>query len=1240
MRKPTSAAEPTPIRVAIVTLDGHLAGAVQRASAELAKELPGLELGFHVAAEWQSDPSALERCREDIDRADIIVAHMLFMDDHIDAVLPWLERRRDDCDALVGCMSAEKVVQLTRMGRFRMETSEHGLLARLKKLRPGAGKDKGAKTAGARQMAALRRIPQILRFIPGTAQDVRAYFLTMQYWLAGSDENVAGMVRFLISRYADGPRRSLRGRITARGPVAYPDVGLYHPRAAERMSVDAAGLPEPEAPGGATVGLLVMRSYVLAGNTDHYDGVIAELESRGLRVLPAFASGLDARPAIEAFFLRDGRPIVDCVVSLTGFSLVGGPAYNDAHAAEEMLRRLDVPYVSALAVEFQSVGQWREADSGLMPIESMMMVAIPELDGATGPIVFGGRCSDASAGDARPMQPDEERVGMLAERVSRLVELRRTPPAERRVAIVLFNFPPNAGNTGTAMHLSVFASLQHTLEGLRDEGYTVDVPEDVDELRRRIVAGNAERLGAPANVHERIAVDDHVQREPFLEEIEQEWGAAPGRQLSDGSSLFVLGERFGNVLVGVQPAFGYEGDPMRLLFEKGCAPTHAFSAFYRFVREDFGAHALLHFGTHGALEFMPGKQVGLTGDCWPDRLLGSLPSFYLYAANNPSEGTIAKRRAAATLVSYRTPPIAEAGLYRELEELRDSIGRWRRQDAGDGEDRDALAALIQTQAVELDLAAAEPTWGADGEARITRLGRDLVELEHTLIPHGLHVVGEPVSAEERVDLLHAVARASHGMELDRAAVEALVAGRAPEDAAAAVGAGGEADTLACLRALAPIDRLLAEDHELPALLRALDGRFVPPAPGGDLLRTPEVLPTGRNLHGFDPMRLPSRFAMEQGTTQAHRLLERLAQDGEAAPESIAMVLWGTDNLKTEGASIAQALALIGARPRFDGYGRLSGADLIPLGELGRPRIDVVMTLSGIFRDLFPMQTRLLAEASFLAASAEEPLDRNFVRRNALAHQAEHGCDLETAALRVFSNAAGAYGANVSQLVQNDLWGEEDELAEAFSRRKSFAYGRSGEPVCRSELFQSVLSKVHLAYQNLDSVEVGLTTVDVYFDNLGGITRAVQRAGGASVPVYIGDETQGQGRVRTLGEQIALESRSRTLNPKWYEGMLRHGFEGVRQIEEHVTNTMGWSATTGQVEPWVYRQLAATFVLDDAMRERLARLNPTASARLANRLIEAQERAYWAPDPATRDALLEAGAELEDRLEGVEAGVAA
>ena len=1248
MPKPTLVADadvstPVTARVVIITLDSHLAGAVERARSTLARDVPGLHLTLHGASEWGENPRALERCIADIDRGDIIIVTMMFLEDHIRQVLPALERRRNDCDAMVCCMSAAEIIRLTRIGKFAMDGKQSGPMALLKRLRGGSknGNEPKNASSGAKQMAMLRRLPKILRFIPGTAQDVRAYVLTLQYWLSGSEHNIEHLVRHLVDRYADGPRRGLRGRVPADAPLEYPDVGLYHPRMKGRIGADRARLPRPEGAQKGTVGLLVMRSYLLAGNSAHYDGVIAALEARGLAVIPAFASGLDARPAVEAYFLEQGVPQVDAVISLTGFSLVGGPAYNDASAAEAMLAELDVPCIAAQAIEFQTLEQWQGSAQGLLPVEATMMVAIPELDGATGSMIFGGRSDAPTTGAAQDMQPHPERIDCLADRVANLVRLRRTAAADRKVAMVLFGFPPNAGAVGTAAFLSVFASLYNTLVAMRDAGYTVDVPESVDALRTQILEGNAGRLGAPANVHTQIPVDDHVRRETWLKEIEGQWGPAPGRDLTDGRSLFVLGAEFGNVFVGVQPTFGYEGDPMRLLFEGGFTPTHAFSAFYRYLREDLDAHAVLHFGTHGALEFMPGKQTAMSAECWPDRLIGALPNFYLYACNNPSEGTIAKRRSAATLISYLTPPVAHAGLYTGLTDLRSSIERWRIVAPDAAEERSQLAELIQAQAADLDLVALTPAWEADGfEPEITSLRTRLHEIEDTLVPYGLHTIGEGLDAGQRSGQLTAMAEAHLGQRPPDAMIEAVLAGATGKQILAHGEFEANADNLKLAAELQRINGLLQEDHELPALLAALDGRYVRPVVGGDLLRSPEVLPTGRNLHGFDPFRMPSLFAAEAGARQAEQLLERHASEGQGLPESVALVLWGTDNIKSEGAPIGQALALLGARPRFDSYGRLCGARLLPLEELGRPRIDVMVTLSGIFRDLLPMQTRMLAEAALLAAGADEPVAMNFVRKHALAYQAEHDCDLETAALRVFSNADGTYGSNVNQLIDSGAWEDEDELAETYTRRKCFAYGVSGKPVRQPELLGSLLSGVDLTYQNVESVELGVTSLDHYFDTLGGISRAVKRARGTSVPVYIGDQTRGENQVRTLEEQVALETRTRMLNPKWFESLLAAGHEGVRSLEAHVTNTMGWSATTGKVAPWVYQRLTQTFVLDAAMRERLAALNPTASARFMNRLLEAHERDYWTPEPDVLEALRQAGADIEDRLEGIAEEVAA
>jgi magnesium chelatase subunit H len=1217
---PSKQDRPDHCHVVIVTLDNHLSGSIDRARVRFQKAGLPVSIGFHAAADWDK-PGKLEATRADIARADIVLVTMLFLDEQIRMIKDALTARREECDAMVCLMSQSDVVKMTRMGDYRMDAPPKGPLGWLKKLR-GSSKD-GAANSGAAQLAVLRRLPKLLKFVPGTAQDVRAYFLTLQYWLAGSDDNAFQMISALVDRYAAGPRKGLRGKAKVEAPQEYPEVGVYHPDLPQRMSEKLADLPWKKDAVG-TVGVLMLRSYVLGKDANHYDGVIRALEARGLNVIPAFAGGLDQRPAIEALMMQDGRATVDAVINLTGFSLVGGPAYSDAKAAEEILTKLDRPYISAHPVEFQTLQQWGANRQGLLPLEATIMIAIPELDGGTQPMVFGGRsdaggeactgcsraCTWPASDGVRAMQSCPERAEALADKMVKLVALRRAANKDRKLAVVLFNFPPNGGAAGTAQFLAVFDSLHRTLIRLKAEGYDVEVPENSDEIRRRVIEGNAMQYGQEANVHAFVPADTIVATEPYLAEIEQEWGPAPGKFQSDGKNVLITGAQFGNVFVGIQPANGYESDPMRLLFDGRFAPTHAFMAFYRWIRNDFGAHAVIHWGTHGSLEFMPGKQTGMTMSCWPERIIQDLPNIYLYAANNPSEGVLAKRRSGATLVSYLTPALTNSGLYKGLSDIKASVDRWRATEPG-SPDLPGLEEIIREQAAAMDL---------DG-SDVSKLAAKLYEIEQELIPQGLHVFGDAEAEDARIDMLIAVAQA-RGEVIDRDTVEKLIKGRI-------------APNTATLRELASINAALSVNHEMDGLIRALDARYVPPVAGGDILRDPEILPTGRNIHGFDPFRLPSAFACKDGAAQAQRILDRAAEDAGKLPETVAMVLWGTDNLKSEGAQVAQAMALMGAKPRFDSYNRLSGAELIPLEQLGRPRIDVLVTMSGVFRDLLPLQTKMLAEAALLASEADEPLEMNFIRKHSLAYLEEHGCDMATASLRVYSNAEGAYGANVNLLIDSGGWSDPNELADTYEKQKGYAYGVDGKPKRQPGLLASALKTVDCAYQNLESVELGITTIDQYVDTLGGISRAVTRAkGGESAPVYIGDQTQGSGKVRSLQEQVALETRTRTLNPVWIEAQLKYGYEGVRQVEAAVTTTTGWSATTGQVDPWVYQRISETYVLDDAMRQRIAEMNPRAAAKIANRLIEAADRNFWQPDADTLAALYAATDAIEDQLEGV------
>ena len=474
----------------VITLDSHAAGPAARVAQDLASDFPGLEVSIHAAATWSESPKDLEKARLAVREADIIVSNLLFIEEHINYILPDLIARRDACDAIVGVIADNQIVNLTKMGNLDMSKPTSAAMKLLKKLKPKTGK----ASSGESSMKMLRRLPQILKFLPGKAQDLRAYFLTMQYWLGGSDDNVREMIRFLIGRYSKNEEWR---QVQAAEPIDYAEVGVYHPDLPNhKISTNLADLPRPNG-ATATIGIVMLRSYILAGDTAHYDAVIRSLEARGLAVIPAFSGGLDARPAIDRYMHDDHGATIDCMISLTGFSLVGGPAYNDSDAAIKILSGMDVPYVAAHSLEFQTLGQWANSESGLGPVETTMLIALPEIDGATNPTVFGGRhgeggcqgcshmCDNFST--VKEMAPCHERITSLAEKVSRLAILRRKANKDKKVGIVLFGFPPNAGAAGTAAYLSVFESLHNTLKRMSLDGYKVDVPETVEDLRKVVL---------------------------------------------------------------------------------------------------------------------------------------------------------------------------------------------------------------------------------------------------------------------------------------------------------------------------------------------------------------------------------------------------------------------------------------------------------------------------------------------------------------------------------------------------------------------------------------------------------------------------------------------------------------------------------------------------------------------------------------------------------------------------------
>merc|ERR1712166_777925 len=774
-------------------------------------------------------------------------------------------------------------------------------------------------------------------------------------------------------------------------------------------------------------------------------------------------------------------------------------------------------------------------------------------------------------------------------------------------------------------------------------------------------------------------------------DLEENWGPAPGNLNSDGQNLVVYGKKFGNVFIGVQPSFGYEGDPMRLLFAKSASPHHGFAAYYTYLSKIFKADAVLHFGTHGSLEFMPGKQVGMSGTCYPDRLIGPLPSAYLYAANNPSEATIAKRRSYAATVSYLTPPAENAGLYKGLKELKELISSYQGLRENEGRGPAIVNSIVSTAwTCNLDKDIKDlPSLDGYSAANDTVERRDdivgqiyaqIMQIESRLLPCGLHTVGIPPSADEAVATLVNIAQldrpddgieglprviaASIGREINdiyrgnnqgiltevelntkitaaaRAATAALVnlstdsSGRVKEVKSAFDDLGGmfgkmmgqkKPYTEAIIKAGFPDvseERLegvmvylefcltkIVADNELGGIMELLNGNFLMPAPGGDPIRNPDVLPTGRNMHALDPSSIPTKAAVEVAESVTTKLLEKLAQENDGAfPESIAFTLWGTDNIKTYGESLAQVLSLVGVRPVSDSLGRVNKVELIPLEKLGRPRIDVVVSCSGVFRDLFINQMNLMDRGIKMAAEADEPSDMNFVRKHALAQAEELNVSLRTAAARVFSNSAGSYSANVGLAIENGGWEDETQLQDQFITRKSFAFNadKPGVLDASEAIFRSSLKKVDVTFQNLDSSEISLSDVSHYFDSDPTKVVSGLRTDGKKPTAFVADTTTANAQVRTLSETVRLDSRTKLLNPKFYEGMLKSGYEGTREITKRLRNTMGWSATAGAVDNFVYEDANDIFTT----------------------FLEANGRGYWDTSEENLDRLRDLYAEVD------------
>ena len=1082
-------------------------------------------------------------------------------------------------------------------------------------------------------------------------------------------------------------------------------------------------------------------------------------------------------PSALQYFVENGQTSVDAIISTMSFAM-GGAALSSASAQEEhdedwsaeALQRLGVPVLQAITAAIDRE-QWAMSQRGLTPIDTSINVAIPEFDGRiiTVPISFkqtvdaehasgcgtdnGGRCTCEGHRLGSPVvryAPVEDRVRRVIGQALRLAALQRKSNAEKRVAFMLTNYSAKASRIANAVGLDSPASLLRTLEAMRAAGYRVgELPPDGDTLLQMLIDRGSYDLevlteeqmaGALARVSPRRygewfdALPERNQRE-----MTERWEAAPGRYyVDDTGHLALAGIEFDNVFVAIQPPRGYGMDPAAIYHMPDLPPPHPYHALYRWLTASpseggWGADALAHLGKHGTLEWLPGKGVGVSEECYPDAFLGDLPLVYPFIINNPGEGAQAKRRTHAVIIDHLTPPMTTAEGYGELEELTRLVDEYYQMERLDPRKLPLLQqqiwALIKQARLDTDLGRLlnwdaqdhthewDPEFHEDGVPyTISDLtGRDfahlveningyLCELTSAQIRDGLHVLGQPPAGRQLVDTLHALVRvpnltvpslrqglaAAFGLDLDRVlddlgarlegpcpALEARAGRPLPTHAdvletidllgtqlltALAEHGFNEArittvvsDVLGLETAVEDVARTLRficaqvapnlarTTEEIDHFLRALEGRYVPAGPSGAPTRgMAHILPTGRNFYTVDPRGIPSEAAWQVGGQLADALLARHLEDEGAYPQSVGISIWGTSAMRTHGDDVAEVFALLGVRPVWQRESRrVSGVTVIPLAELGRPRIDVVCRISGFFRDAFPHLIALLDQAFQTVAALDEPTEQNYLRKHVMAERTQlEGAGVEAAAAaqragyRVFGCKPGAYGAGILPLIDERNWQDAADFAESYVNWGGYAYTAEEYGADARVAFMQALSGVQVAVKNQDNREHDIFDSDDYLQYHGGMIATIRSLTGRNPQRYFGDNSDPQrAKVRDLKEETLRVFRTRVVNPKWIASITQHGYKGALELAATVDYIFGYDATADVVEDWMYAQVAETYALDPQMQEFFRQSNPWALRDMTARLLEAIERDLWSDAGALQGRLQQLYLDTEADLEG-------
>ena len=1152
--------------------------------------------------EYEDPDVPVQQLEKEIDSSDIILLDIRGNTRVGREIFPTLQKKEKTIVVLVA--GEKNIWRLIRMGSFKGEMIFKG-------------KEREFNLQNYLRSRKLSELTEKLgKFLPlGALKDMRNWVLAQKYYSEGDPLNLKNLILLLLKEYAGV---KVIKKIPPPKSFVY---GIYVPKRGFLDSVEEFKKVLPYNPEKRTVAVLMYGGI-------HFNEckVIADKLYEYLKDefnLLFVSSKVEHNITALRQYLKDLK--IDLFLNLQYFRINGGPYGGEAEPTYQLLKDLDVPLLIGLKSSRMDVEKWKVSKEGLSPIEVVIGVTLPELDGGIEPIFLSGlkSFSDPVLGKVKEPEVLDDRVRKLAERIKKWIALREIPNWKKRIAILIYNYPPGEENLGSAGYLDVFESLRTFLERLRESNYSIE--GSFSDIRGLFLSNGV--VNTP-----RYIVRDSVIKVPLQKYISwfndlppsvrdsvvAHWGQPPGKIMVDEKkNILIPGVTLGNIFLGVQPSRGVHEDEEKAYHDRELPPHHQYLAYYFFLEREFQANAIIHFGMHGTLEFAKGKEVALSSECFPDLLIGTLPNIYYYWVGNPSESTIAKRRSYALCISHASPPMKTSGLYEKYIILEDLLNQYEEKN------EEEILGLIKEITTELHL-----------PLDVKELRKELYRMKRRLIPYGFYVMDKKFSEDEITDYILGVLRIDREFPsiLKFLATKRGIDWEEVKGSKMADEIEGEAKALIqdLIRNRDPkgvpkeyrdfvrrIVENMNNSQEGKALLEALEGRYVLPALSGDPIRNPDVYPSGRAMYAFDPRLVPTVSAEITGKKAADLLVQSYLKKFGRYPESIGVVLWGFETMKTGGDTIATVLSLLGVRIKHTENPYFKRIEIIPLEELKRPRIDVLITICGIFRDTFGMHIELINEAVKKVSELEEPPESNYVRK----HFLQLRDTLKDYALaRIFGPSPNEYATSMRTLIENSAWTKEDDLVKSYESSMSYAYFK-GRIEKNGEAFSNLLRLIDMVTQERDNTEYEVTDLDHYYEFLGGLSRTVQEKKGAKAEILVIDSTEEDVVVEDLKLAIERALRTRMLNPKWIEGMLKSNFHGGKKIKDTVEYLLGFAATTGKVENWIFEEIANKFIFDEEIRNRLYENNPYATIKIAELLLESAKRGYWKAEEEKVDRVL-------------------